>query len=164
MIEILLTQGQVAMIDDDDFELVSQHKWFAERRVKRKKIKWYACTNIWVSTNRFRILRMHSLIMGKKPGLEIDHKDNNGLNNQKSNLRFVTRAQNLINRSGRSSSSSKYKGVSLSMRNGKWMARICRDGRQIYLGYFDNEVKAAEVYDEAAKVLHEEFARLNFPE
>ena len=155
MKQIKLTQGQFALIDDDDFELVSQFKWYA---LKPKKI-FYALMCAVVNGKRID-MRMHRLIMNAKKGQIIDHKDRNGLNNQKNNLRFCTHTENSRN-SISNKGLSKYKGVSWAKAAKKWRAGIKVNNRGIYLGYYTNENEAAKAYNEAAIKYHGEFARLN---
>lgn len=156
-----LTQGKVALIDDEDYDLVARYKWHAHKWGKRS-ILWYAITNIQLVNSKKTTIRMHTLIMGKLPNLLIDHIDRNGLNNQRSNLRFVTPAQNTYNSIGPENRFSPYKGVHWDKSRSKWMARIEVKGKQINLGRFDDVVEAARVYDEAASFYRGEYALLNF--
>lgn len=94
MKEIELTQGRVALVDDEDFEELNRFKWFAHRW----RHGWYAKRNLQRVEGKRPFLSMHCQIMGKISGLEMDHRDGNGLNNQKDNLRFATRSQNMANR------------------------------------------------------------------
>lgn len=102
---------------------------------------------------------MHKIIM---PGSEIDHKNGDGLDNRKENLRVCSRSQNLFNRRKHSKSSSSYKGVSWNPLHKKWHSRIMKNKKQINLGYFDKEIDAAIAYDESAKKLFGEFCHTNF--
>lgn len=104
---------------------------------------------------------MHRLILKPKRGLEVDHKDRNGLNNQRCNLRPCTRAQNMWNTGP---VTGKYKGVSYQKNIGKWNARISYYGLRWRIGFYETEELAAEAVDCAAVVLHGEFAYLNFPD
>ncbi|OHB55307.1 MAG: hypothetical protein A2173_08695 [Planctomycetes bacterium RBG_13_44_8b] len=105
---------------------------------------------------------MHNEIMQPQAGLIIDHKDHNGLNNSRANLRPATKAQNCWNRRKKPGCSSKYKGVCFNKALGKWAGSIRFEGRRSHLGYFVNEEEAARTYDAAARKYHGEFAALNF--
>jgi hypothetical protein len=98
-------------------------------------------------------------------GYCVDHKNGDGLNNTRNNLRIVTIAENNYNkRKSLNVRSSKYKGVSIDKRTNKWRAIIYHKYIKIHLGFFDNEEEAARAYDEAAKELYGEYAVLNFKE
>lgn len=156
MIEISLTQGYYAIIDDEDFDLVMKHKWHVFKAGK----KIYASTNSPRKCGRKKKILLHRLIMQAQVGQEIDHKNADGLDNRKENLRFCTRAENQYNRVGKQKVS-RYKGVSLHKKTGLWRMRIEKAGKEQTL-YFKDETEAAKAYDEKAKELFGEFARLNF--
>lgn len=146
----------VALVDDEDFEYLNQFRW----HVSEFKNTMYASTIIIIN-NRKKNTYIHNLIMNC---IWIDHKDNNGLNNQKSNLRLCTHKQNCTNRGSSINSSSKYKGVSVvKTRKSGWTSYVYFQGKKYYLGYFRNEIDAAKAHDKKAKELHGEFAHLNFP-
>ncbi len=106
---------------------------------------------------------MHRQILGASKGENVDHIDGNGLNNQRSNLRFCTQSQNCCNQRKRTlTSSSKYKGVAKAKR--KWHVCLGKDGITYNLGCFASQETAAREYDKLAKLVHGEFALLNFPE
>lgn len=158
--EIILTQGKVALVDDEDFEWLNQWKWCASR----SRSKWYALRYVkmpGIKGTRF-VVRMHRIILETPKDIFIDHIDMNSLNNQRNNLRFATNAENRCNVQKQSTSTSGYKGVSFHKHRGLWQARIMTKGKSIHLGYFDTAEEAATAYDEAAKKYHGEFARLNF--
>lgn len=158
---IPLTQGQVALIDDEDFDRVRQFNWQAHRtgpncswRVKRGIYN----PKIQNSENEY----LHNFIM-QSPGIQFDHHDGNGLNNQRENLRPATTTQN--NRAFRKKAkgkTSKYRGVFFNSKVGKWQARITVSNHQIHCGYFLYESDAAKAYDAAAKRYFGEFASPNF--
>lgn len=158
MKEIKLTQGKVALVDDEDFEYLNQWKWHA---FKSGAGIFYA--RRYDCTNNVRIgIPMHRLILNLKKGdkLVIDHKDGNGLNNQRSNVRVCTQQQNSINRKGHGAS--KYIGVSCDKRwNNKWRASIKIGGKQKSIGYYKTEENAAIAYNIFAEKHHGEFARYN---
>ena len=124
-----LTQGKFAIVDDADFELVSQFKWYAHK----ERNCWYACHDI--SWNPKKCLRMHRLIMGLDFGdkLQVDHISHNGLDNTRRNLRICTHRQNLLNRKG-------VKGI--YWYKNAWMALIGVNDKSIYLGRFKKKREA----------------------
>jgi hypothetical protein len=106
---------------------------------------------------------MHRYILGLTDrGTRCDHRDNNGMNNQRSNLRIATAGQNQHN-CGSRGGKSRFKGVSWSKAAGKWVAQICKDRQRRHIGLFETEEAAAAAYDKSAIELHGAFAYLNFP-
>ena len=160
MKEIILTKGQVALVDDGDFEWLNQWKWFAKKDMHTH----YAGRTDYA--NGKRLVLMHRLILGlSDPEIKGEHRDNNGLNNQRSNLRTATQAQNASNVWSYRNSTSGYLGVSLNTGRGKnWRVQIKKHGVVRHLGYYDNEIEAAKQYDKASIELHGEFGKVNFPE
>lgn len=146
----------VALVDDLDFEKLNQYKWYA---LNCKGI-FYARTAIPFEGKQ-KILIMHRLILDAPKDMMVDHRDGNGLNNQRSNIRLCTRGQNKMNQNTRSGSS-QFKGVTWNKRAKKWRAFITVDSKLMYLGSFKSEVAAAKKYDIKAKDLHGDFANLNF--
>ena len=169
MREIQLTKGKVALVDDADFDWLNQWKWSAMTANQT----FYAIRTDRSITPRVTV-RMHRLILGLHKGdiRLADHKDHNGLNNQRENLRISNDSQNAANRNILPNSRSKYLGVThrIDKRNGRninyWQAQIRKDGRTNFLGYFpytnDGEIEAAKAYDKAAINIHKDFANLNF--
>lgn len=157
MKEIPLTQGKIALIDDEDYDKVSSIKWYA---IKHHRT-FYARSGIPKKPGqKWRgYITLHSEIMQPPVGHFIDHIDGNGLNCCRNNLRICTSQQNSFNRKPHIDSRSKYKGVSVT-----YKAKITKDGIVKYLGSFNNEKEAAIAYDMAARELFGEFAKLNFPD
>lgn len=152
--EIPLTQGKVAIVDDEDYERVMQYKW-STRKVTNQL--WYARRYI----NR-RQENMSKLILNTTE--MVDHIDGDGLNNTKANLRISTVKQNAWNRRKMDvPTSSKYKGVAKIPGRDSWQCRIFVDGKRVYIGYFTSEIEAARAYDAKAVELYGEYAKLNFP-
>lgn len=152
---IPLTRGQSALVDDEDFEELLKYSWQANKffRVSRRTPGKRCDKRHYIS--------MHRYIMGvSDPKVQIDHIDGNPLNNQRNNLRIATNSQNQQNRRKHLKCSSKYKGVSLDKRRGKWSSYI-RIDKLKFLGYFHSEIEAAKAYNEAAKKYFGEFAKLN---
>ena len=155
---ISLTQGKVVKISDHRFEEYNQWKWHAK---KQRNGKFYAMRWQGKWPNR-KLIRMHRQITNAPDGMELDHWDGDGLNNQDENLRICTKSQNMANRGRNHNNISGYKGVS---RHGKkWRAEIHFEGKDINLKSWDTPEEAASAYDKAAKHYHGEFANLNFPE
>ena len=158
MKEILLTQGKATQVDDEDYEFLNQWKWCVAKTsstIYAKRRRKGSC--------RCDTALMHRDIMKPEKGLCIDHIDGNGLNNQKSNLRFCTHTQNMQN-SKSETGKSRYKGVNWLGRLNKWKAEIRLNKRGIHLGVFLDDKRAALFYDEAARLLFGEFAQVNFPQ
>ena len=158
MTEIPLTQGKVALVDDDDVERIIQYLWRAEP----KGDAWYASS---IHPRTGQKMYLHRFILNLESGdSDMDHINGNGLDCRKSNLRLATRSQNGANRpkfSGRYSS--KYKGVGWKKQNQRWAASIRVNTKLIHLGYFLVEEDAARAYDRAAIKYFGEFAKTNFP-
>lgn len=151
----------VVRIDKADLELVSRYSWRVIRHPRTGKL--YASATV----GRARVM-MHRLIAQTPDGLDTDHKDGDGLNNRRSNLRPATRSQNNVNRRKHSShagkpTTSRFKGVHWDSEKCKWRASIKVDGRQIRLGRFDDEIEAARAYDRALVAQWGEYAQVNFP-
>jgi hypothetical protein len=153
--EIRLTQGKVALVDDADFDWLNQFKWCAHRDCNT----FYAKRAAPTVNGKRGVLYMHALLVGKG----CDHKDGNGLNNQRNNLRPATTQQNNWNRGAHKNSTSPFNGVSWNKSSNKWQAHIGFNGKKQHLGYFHDEVEAAQVWDAAACEYFGGYARLNFP-
>jgi len=141
MKEILLTQGKVASVDDEDFELLNAFKWYAMKGGNT----YYAQRNS-STINGQQTIRMHRMIMNVPDGMDTDHIDRNGLNNQKDNLRVVTNQQNLFNTNA--------KGFYFNKKMQKFEARIGKNGKHIHLGLFETASKARAAYLKAKKIYH----------
>lgn len=152
--EIELTKGKVAIVDDEDFEWLSQWKWNCNKRE-------YARRKGRVSDGDRcgKYVAMHREIVHCPDGYVVDHIDGNTLNNQKSNLRICTQKDNVRNSSNYSSMMGNYKGV--TKREKSFMVRIGVDFDRIYIGRFSDEIAAANAYNYYAKIYHGEFAKVN---
>lgn len=148
-----------ALVDDSDYEELSQIKWvwnkgYAYKRANKAERAKYGTTAIY----------MHRLIMKPKTSRQfVDHIDCNKLNNTRENLRFASDSQNKLNqRKKQGNYTSQFKGVYYCRRSKKWIAQIhIEKGKQIKLGFFDDEMSAAKAYNEAAEKYHGEWAKLN---
>lgn len=155
---IPLTRGLVALVDDEDYDLVSQFKWCASQTTPPGK--YYAARGIRRGGKPTSIL-MHNVIMG---ALYIDHRDNDGLNNQRSNLRRATGTENKQNSRKRSDQcSSRWKGVCWNKKSKKWHATITINRKARSLGTYSDEASAATAYNIMAHHFFGEFALFNRP-
>lgn len=156
---IKLNLGYVVTVDDTDFTSVAKYNW----HVLRNRKKRYAARNIPRAEGGGTVL-MHRELMGLAPGdPSIDHKDGDGLNNRRSNLRSCTQSQNLGNQ-GKHRGKSRYKGVSWHKANRKWQAQIGGRAHHKHLGYFEDEGVAASAYNSEAQKRFGDFAHLNIIE
>lgn len=149
--EIILANNRgVAIVDDEDFGLVSAYKWYFSGN-------GYAhCPRVG------KIIKMHRLILDPPVGMEVDHINGNGLDNRRENIRPCTCSQNQHNTGNRKNNMSGYKGGCFNKKSARWKAQIRIPGKRFYLGQFQTPLEAAIAYDEGVKKYHGEFARLNF--
>jgi hypothetical protein len=158
MKEIILKNGMKALVDDEDYERLSKYKWSAWRR-KGQEL-WYALRSNQNGESRYS-RKMEHIILGDIPiGMIVDHKNGDGLDNRKDNLRFATYSQNSANTKKHKNGKLKYKGI-FKFRN-KYGAKITKNGERIIAGYYSNQFYAALAYDKKARELFGEFARTNF--
>ena len=144
--EIKLARGEIAIIDDDDFGMISARKWYLAGG-------YAVCKPIAVG----KTYLMHSVIMDTPIGMETDHINGNRLDNRKSNLRICTTRENQGNSKIRKDNTSGYKGVSFN--KGKYVAFIKVFGIKKYLGRFEKAEDAAEAYASASKKVFGIFGR-----
>jgi len=160
---IALTKNKFAIVDAEDYERLKGFNWSARYGTNT----WYAvrCARV-AEKSRKHLVWMHNVILPPLRGKMVDHRNHNGLDNRRGNLRIATRGQNTCNCGKRKGCSSMFKGVCFhknSRRRKHWDGYINVSGRRISLGCFMTEAEAAKAYDAAAKKYHGEFARLNFP-
>jgi hypothetical protein len=153
--EIPLTQGKVALVDDDLFDYLNQWSWFAAL----VHGKWYAQRQ---AGRPQKTVRMHRVVAGAPDEVKVDHINGNGLDNRRENLRNCSQTQNCYNRKLPMNSTTGFKGVCFHKRDRKYSVHIGFQKRKIWLGYYQTAEEAARAYDEAAKRLYGEFAKLNF--
>lgn len=148
---IFLSRGFEAKVSDIDYERLRKHRWWAFQSSQSNT--WYAYTQV-----KRKTIFMHRMITGCPKGMEVDHQDNDGLNNQRDNLRICCRSQNAINRAFWTETG--FKGVYKDRL--KFRARITYLGELMNLGTYATAEEAAMVYDQKAFELFGEFAFLNF--
>ncbi len=161
MKEIRLTQGKVALVDDEDFERINLNKWCAHK--DGKSGKFYAVRNAKMIRPLRKTIYMAREVINAPDGIGVDHIHfDDTLDNRKSNLRLATSAQNGWNRGKPANNTSGFKGVSWFAQTRRWQAKIKLNGKSIGLGYFDSAESAARAYDESARKYYGEFAVTNF--
>jgi hypothetical protein len=154
--EIPLTRGLVALVDDTDYEqVIAAGPWFP-----RPQPHTVYCQRNMRRAAAHTTQSLHVFLTGMTGA---DHRNGNGLDNQRSNLRAATAAQNAMNRRIRSDNRSGFKGVTWDRQRHHWKALIYSGGRARHIGYYDIPEDAALAYDAAAIELFGEFARPNFP-
>lgn len=154
MKEIPLTRGLVAIVDDEDFEELSKHKWHA---IKGTCTFYVGRRLPRIRTQKSSIIYMHRFLLKAGEGVQVDHRDSNGLNNQRCNLRLATHSENQRNGRRPKNNTSGFKGVHRS--GNKFRAAIWVDGVRRHIGMFCRPEDAHAAYCKAAKELHRAFAR-----
>lgn len=155
MKEIPLTYGFAATVDDVDYESVCGFAW----RTLRREHTNYAVRSVRINGAKVSVY-MHRLILDAPRHLFVDHRNGNGLDNRRENIRPCTRQQNAWNKRGKGR---RLKGAYFSVRRGVFDSVITANGKRYPLGAFETEIEAALAYDTAAKQFFGEFACLNFP-
>ena len=148
---IPLTRGMVAIVDAEDYDELSKHQWYA----KPSRSTFYAARHD--PEHKGRKILMHKQVLAVTG--KVDHRDNNGLNNCRDNLRACDSVTNGRNRLANKTSASQFKGV--TSRSGTFIAQIFADGKKLYLGSFTDPVLAARAYDSEAASRFGEFAKTN---
>ena len=155
--EIQLTQGKVAIVDDDMYDYLNQWKWYANEI----NGKFYAVRSLRINKKCTCIL-MHRLITNNNNSkMHTDHCNANTLDNRKENLRICTAQQNNFNRNIGVRNTSGYKGVSWHKVAKKYSVTIEINKIKHYLGLYINIKEAAKIYNDAAIKYHGQFAKLN---
>lgn len=155
--KIPLSMGKVALVDEKDYPRIAAHKWYAAKRGRT----YYGVRNIKNSKGKKTVIYMHHVILGRPPqGFWVDHINCDGLDNRRSNLRFVTPSESGSNKLRVSVGRSGFRGVWKN--NVGWCAILSCGGVRQYLGNFATPLEAARVYDKAALRALGRFARLNF--
>lgn len=154
---IPLTKGYFATIDAADAHLVAGYSWHAHTgRCTTYAMRWERCAD----GKRRGVLLHRALFALADPDVHVDHRDKNGLNNRRANLRSCSNAENLRNRGFQRNNVSGFKGVSWHAKGKKWQASIRVSGSQKHLGLFESAELAHAAYIAAATAMHGEFARV----
>ena len=143
--------GVQFQVSDEWFAVLSRYTWTADWRPKVRS--WRAHTRI----DGHRVY-MQRLVAGAQPGQEVDHVDHDETNNEDTNLRLCTHAENVANARKRRGTTSRYKGVYWEKERAKWAAEMRGpDNKWHRIGRFDDEKEAARAYEEAARKRWGEF-------
>lgn len=145
---IPLNKGKEALVDDEDFDMLSRYHWYCD-------------VHGYVRTSTPYKMYMHRLIMNPPKNMQIDHSDNNRLNNQRSNLRICSESQNRMNAQLRKTSKSGYKGVSWTTEKQRWKVQLRKDGKNVVSKYFQDKHEAARYYNQKAIEFFGDYAWLN---
>jgi hypothetical protein len=161
-LEVRTTNGFTVKFSPEDLAIAASYVWYA---AKQRNGSIYAVTHAPASVSKSGSrMYMHRMILFAMKGQLVDHRNGDGLDNRRPNLRFCTHAQNMANNGGcRNRKTSPYKGVHFSADRQKWVASIGAGGRIYRLGRYGSAEDAARAYDAAAVKWFGEFARLNFP-
>ncbi len=142
MKQIPLTRGRFIIVDDEDYDRLSSVAWHLNKGYARNDTLGY----------------MHRVVLKQKPRQGTDHINGDKLDNRRENLRPATSQQNNLNRGKSIRNKSGFKGVSWSRTSRKWLACVYINGKQTYLGLYQDKRAAHSVYWKAAQELHGEFA------
>ena len=145
---IPLGEGKFTIVEQQDFYRFNIFKWCPQK--KNRNI--YVVRLAGDTKKRMKIISLHREIMNHPAGLLVDHRNSDGLDNRRQNLRLATKSQNTCNSRKRTNTSSQFVGVYLDNRRDLWVACIRYRGKRVFLGYFKNEIDAAKAYDAAAKI------------
>lgn len=169
IMQIPLTNStKFALIDAADYELVKNYTWWEHKASSTNDLSYAYGMKLPRKRKGEQVVKMHRLLLGLTDrNLIIDHIDGNGLNNSRSNLQQITRAQNnqkanLDPDKNPRKKHSKFRGVSYLSWHGRYLAYVDCEGKRVYLGYFDTAEEAARARDIKAFELHGKFARLNY--
>lgn len=146
---VTLTKGYTSVIDAADVSLVEGYNWTA---LETKTDVVYACRG-----NGKKVIYMHREILNPPDDKVVDHKDRDGLNNRRNNLRECSKTENAYNVKKHKDNSSGYKGVTWDKSRGKWKSQLSLSGKNTFLGRFDTPEEAFRVYCEANEKYHKEF-------
>ena len=159
--EMILTKGRVTVVDDGDFDWLSEWKWSYTYNVRNIDFGYAVRRN---SPNiKPRQLYMHRVIVGARPGEVVDHINGNRLDNRRSNLRICTQSENLANKQVHLAGESGFKWVYPNKKSGGWVVRMKIAGKMTHIGSFKDKVAAALAADDVALKLYGPHAKLNFP-
>jgi len=140
-------------VDTKDFLDINKYHWTAKKTGN--------CIYARATINKKKIY-LHIFLLGKNIGFEIDHINNNGLDNRRKNLRFCTHSENEKNRRINKNNKTGYIGVSFDKYKNKFSADIRHLNKHIFLGNFDDPKEAAKARDKYILEKGTGYEKLNF--
>jgi len=152
--EIISTQGMIILVDDEDYEWLSKYRWGTYK--KKNRYKYYAYASI---DGKQRPI--HRVLTNAQKGEQVDHINQNALDNRKENLRICSISQNMMNVGPLTNNKSGYRGIYYDRSRNKWCSEIIAHGKCYKIGRFDNISDAIKYRDAYALQLHKEYAYLN---
>jgi len=157
---IYLGENEYTIVEPADYYTFGKHKWIFWGNGKNT----YAIGELKIGHRKTKKAGLHRIIMRAPKGKLVDHRNGDGLDNRRANLRLATHAQNIYNRrKTKKKTASRFIGVTFDKNYPAWVSCIQYKRKKIHLGRFKNEIDAAKAYDKAAQKYYKDFARLNFP-
>lgn len=151
---LTLNKGYFAKVFVRDLPIISSLKWMA--LVQPRSV--YAVARYKIAKGVYKTAYMHRLIISAPKGIQVDHKDGDGLNNVSSNLRLATASQNQMNMRKHTKKAG-LKGAYYHKRDNRWLSQISINRKHIYLGCYETEIEAHQAYCAASKKYHCEYGR-----
>jgi hypothetical protein len=152
---INLQHNFTTIIDDEDYHLIREYHWYAAEGVST----FYVQAGVYKDGVAMDLVRMHRVILGVPDGYQVDHRNGNGLDNRRVNIRVCTHQQNMCNKKIPICNTSGYKGVYFASHINKFIARIGYKNKRIHLGCFNTAIEASIVYENKARELFGDFYR-----
>jgi hypothetical protein len=157
MERIACSHGCFALVDDEDFERLSQFRWNSKLHNADRGDKAHRRP---IRNERGKHIYLYHDILPKKAGFVIDHINGDPWDNRRCNLRYATRSQNICNQQGHRGRARPFKGI--CKKRLRWFASITVNGKKFWSRGYSTPEEAARTYDEMALRHHGEFACLNF--
>lgn len=149
MKRLALNHGKMAILDDEDYEVLWPFKWHFNVKGKYSKGYVQRSQHVKVAKHKYKtlVIYLHVVIMKPSKGFVVDHINGDTLDNRKENLRIVPQSVNMRNRKSVPGSTSKFVGVHKHKLTGKWRSQIRIDGKTKSLGLYETQSQAKEARD-----------------
>lgn len=156
---IPLSGGKTSICDKSDFKIISKHIWYAAKSANSDDL-FYAYSNVKLKSGEKRTIKMHRIILDLKESEIADHKNHDGLDNRRENLRMCSLSQNAYNKRIQRNNSSGYVGVHWMEKIKKYEAYFWINKKKHKVGYFKDLEEAVFERNKAVKTHHGEFANI----